>query len=78
MKAKALTLAAVAFSIAYVGDVDMSAFQAGGSSPFQISSAEAQTASQNAARRTSRRTSRRVNRRHEAAENAYENSSDTQ
>lgn len=70
MTAKALTLAAVAFSIAYVGEVDMSALQSGSSVPFQVSEPNAQTASQNAARRTSRRTSRRVNRRHNAAEDA--------
>lgn len=73
MKAKALTLAAIAFSIGYVSDVDFSSIASGGPVTLQMSEANAQTASQNAARRTSRRTSRRVNRRHEAAENAYEN-----
>ncbi|WP_299472516.1 hypothetical protein [uncultured Roseibium sp.] len=72
MKLKALTLAAIAFSIGYVSDINMDSIATGGPLTLQMSEANAQTASQNAARRTSRRTSRRVNRRHEAAENAYE------
>ncbi|WP_420337401.1 hypothetical protein [Roseibium sp.] len=72
MNLKALTLAAAAFSIGFIGEVDLSAIQNGGSVTLQISEAGAQTASQNAARRTSRRTSRRVNRRHESYENATE------
>lgn len=73
MKFRAFTLAAIAFSIGYVSEVNMSSLATGGPVTLQMSEANAQTASQNAARRTSRRTSRRVNRRHEAAENAYEN-----
>jgi hypothetical protein len=73
MKVKALTLAAIAFSIGYVSEVNLSSIPSGAPVSFQLSEANAQTASQNAARRTSRRTSRRVNRRHEAAENANEN-----
>ncbi|MEL7525480.1 MAG: hypothetical protein AAFN16_06915 [Pseudomonadota bacterium] len=73
MKFRALTLAAIAFSVGYVSEVNMSSLATGGPVTLQMSEANAQTASQNAARRTSRRTSRRVNRRHEAAENAYEN-----
>ncbi|MEM8702998.1 MAG: hypothetical protein AAGF82_14330 [Pseudomonadota bacterium] len=73
MKLKALTLAAIAFSIGYVSEVNVNSLATGGPLTLQMSEANAQTASQNAARRTSRRTSRRVNRRHEAAEDAYEN-----
>lgn len=69
MKVKALTLAAIAFSIGYVSEVNLSSIPSGAPVSFQMSEANAQTASQNAARRTSRRTSRR----HEAAENANEN-----
>ncbi|WP_296589953.1 hypothetical protein [Roseibium sp.] len=61
---KALTLAAAAFSIGYVGEINMSQLQTGNPVSFSVSEAKAQTASQNTARRTARRTSRRVNRRH--------------
>ncbi|MEM8702997.1 MAG: hypothetical protein AAGF82_14325 [Pseudomonadota bacterium] len=64
MNAKALTLAAAAFSIGYVGNVDLPTPNSTGSLSFKVGEASAQTASQNAARRTARRTSRRVNRRH--------------
>ncbi|MBG6142534.1 hypothetical protein IWQ51_000643 [Labrenzia sp. EL_142] len=63
MKPKALTLAAAAFSIGYVGNVDLPSPQSTGSLSFKVADANAQTASQNTARRTARRTSRRVNRR---------------
>ena len=61
---KALTLAAAAFSIGFVGDINFDPAQSGSPLSFKVSDAQAQTASQNAARRTARRTSRRVNRRH--------------
>ncbi len=61
MNLKALTLAAAAFSIGFIGEVDLSAIQNGGSVSVQVSEASAQTASQNTARRTARRTSRRHN-----------------
>lgn len=72
MNMKAMTLAAVAFSVGFIGEVDLDKIQQGGPLSLQVSTADAQTASQNAARRTSRRTSRRVNRRHESYENATE------
>ena len=77
MKAKILTIAAVAFSIGYAGEIDLNSLQSGSSLPLSVSKADAQTASQNTARRTARRTSRRVNRRQSIAGctpyNAYYN-----
>lgn len=64
MTLKALTLAAAAFSIGFVGDINFDPAQSGSPLSFKVSDAQAQTASQNTARRTARRTSRRVNRRH--------------
>ncbi|MFN3130864.1 hypothetical protein [Roseibium sp.] len=64
MNAKAFTLAAAAFCVGYVGEVNIDQVRSGSPISFSVSEADAQTASQNAARRTARRTSRRVNRRH--------------
>ncbi|WP_395176060.1 hypothetical protein [Roseibium alexandrii] len=61
MNIKALTLAAAAFSIGFIGEVDLSGIQQGGPVTFQVSEADAQTASRNTARRTARHTSRRQN-----------------
>lgn len=63
MKAKILTIAAVAFSIGYAGEIDFNSAENGSPLSLSMGKAEAQTASQNTARRTARRTSRRVNRR---------------
>ncbi|WP_415719836.1 hypothetical protein [Roseibium alexandrii] len=63
MNTKALTLAAAAFCVGYVGEVKIDDVRSGSPITISVSEADAQTATRNAARRTARRTSRRVNRR---------------